>query len=361
MLESISRCCSLVILRAWSPDKSCKIYTLYKININVIHFVRCWPAFSDAASAVSIRVGTDQRASGGSVHKASQIINHASYVTIPAPNFDVSLIKVSKLLHKCIRRTYWVSPGHMLIKSLYAETTFTNDVTGGSVSLRRCSLVKGVFEPSAGRPSTVDLVQAVTRHHTQGCSITMRSICRIPRRSKKVSLLNKSQSLWRRRFPPTGSAVLTSGFGTTTEGGAASAHLLQVQVNIISEAECNRDYPRRITAQMVCAGVEAGGKDTCQGDSGGPLDHSNQLVGVVSWGAGCARARSPGVYSIVPALRQWLRMEQHQNKRVGGNRRSPKRNPSTSGVVRHDSHFRKSSVIRPGIERCALKGSEQAN
>ncbi|KAJ8880658.1 hypothetical protein PR048_017128 [Dryococelus australis] len=177
-------------------------------------------SISDAASAVSIRVGTDQRASGGSVHKASQIINHASYVTIPAPNFDVSLIKVA--------------------------TPFVY-----SASVKAIPLASSV--------------------------------------------------------PATGSAVLTSGFGTTTEGGAASAHLLQVQVNIISEAECNRDYPRRITAQMVCAGVEAGGKDTCQGDSGGPLVHSNQLVGVVSWGAGCARARSPGVYSNVPALRQWVR------------------------------------------------------
>ena len=51
---------------------------------------------------------------------------------------------------------------------------------------------------------------------------------------------------------------------------------------------------------MVCAGVEAGGKDSCQGDSGGPIvDSSTTLVGLVSWGEGCAEAGAPGVYTRV--------------------------------------------------------------
>ncbi|KAJ8869240.1 hypothetical protein PR048_030812 [Dryococelus australis] len=42
-------------------------------------------------------------------------------------------------------------------------------------------------------------------------------------------------------------------------------------------------------------------------------------------------------------------MEQHRNAR-SGETEYPRENPLTSGIVRHDSHLRKSRVARPGIE-----------
>ena len=36
------------------------------------------------------------------------------------------------------------------------------------------------------------------------------------------------------------------------------------------------------------------GKDTCQGDSGGPLVADDKLVGIVSFGDGCAKPGTPG-------------------------------------------------------------------
>jgi secreted trypsin-like serine protease len=67
---------------------------------------------------------------------------------------------------------------------------------------------------------------------------------------------------------------------------------------------------------MVCAGYPEGGVDTCQGDSGGPLfghaaDGSRRVVGVTSWGDGCAQPGRPGVYARVAdtKLREWVRSQ----------------------------------------------------
>ncbi|KAJ4336320.1 hypothetical protein N0V87_005471 [Didymella glomerata] len=108
--------------------------------------------------------------------------------------------------------------------------------------------------------------------------------------------------------PASGSTSTVAGWGTTSAGGSSPTTLRKVDVPIVSRATCRNNYSvSEITDTMFCAGVTAGGKDSCQGDSGGPIvDSSKTLIGLVSWGDGCAEAGKPGVYARVGALRSFI-------------------------------------------------------
>lgn len=112
-------------------------------------------------------------------------------------------------------------------------------------------------------------------------------------------------ALW---SPGRSSAI--SGWGRTSESDEDGSDALRAAtVGIIADATCGSLYGTDFrAASMLCAGNLAGGVDTCQGDSGGPLSAPGQdasgaplyrLVGVTSWGLGCARANAPGVYARV--------------------------------------------------------------
>jgi secreted trypsin-like serine protease len=110
-----------------------------------------------------------------------------------------------------------------------------------------------------------------------------------------------------------GSLEQVTGWGTTSwPGGTRSDTLQSATVPIVADSTCGSptvygtDFD---PATMVCAGEMAGGVDTCQGDSGGPMqapvgDGTYRLVGITSWGIGCALPNYPGVYTRVagPAL-----------------------------------------------------------
>jgi secreted trypsin-like serine protease len=89
------------------------------------------------------------------------------------------------------------------------------------------------------------------------------------------------------------------GWGRVAEGGPPSRYLMAATVPVVADADCATAYTRFSADSMVCAGYPQGGVDTCQGDSGGPMIAAGLLVGIASWGDGCARPGKPGVYTRV--------------------------------------------------------------
>ena len=99
-------------------------------------------------------------------------------------------------------------------------------------------------------------------------------------------------------------ALEAVGWGQT--GGGYPTVAEWVEVPFVDDEACSAAYQDAFDEQtMLCAGdLENGGVDTCDGDSGGPLmapddDGGQILVGIVSWGDGCAEPGNPGVYAEV--------------------------------------------------------------
>ena len=92
----------------------------------------------------------------------------------------------------------------------------------------------------------------------------------------------------------------------------SSPMLMQVGLTALANAKCDAvpDYAGRSAATTICAGSTVPGRDACSGDSGGPLTRAQGrervLVGVVSWGRGCALKGFPGIYTNVSAYRAWI-------------------------------------------------------
>jgi secreted trypsin-like serine protease len=116
-----------------------------------------------------------------------------------------------------------------------------------------------------------------------------------------------------------GERVEVAGWGTTTENGSPSDALLETSQTVISESQCinylfgsnvqpvNEQY---IGDWSLCAYDKVDQSDSCQGDSGGPLVYRGNglttLVGIVSWGPGCARVDQPAMYSNVSEIQPWI-------------------------------------------------------
>ncbi|XP_060643171.2 tissue-type plasminogen activator [Anolis sagrei] len=104
-----------------------------------------------------------------------------------------------------------------------------------------------------------------------------------------------------------------SGYGKHEEFSAFfSERLKEGHVRLYPDNLCTPEqlHNRTVTENMLCAGDTRQLDDACKGDSGGPLvclkDDRMILVGIVSWGVGCGKKDTPGVYTNVVRYLDWI-------------------------------------------------------
>lgn len=111
---------------------------------------------------------------------------------------------------------------------------------------------------------------------------------------------------------PIGTAVRALGWGDTRTTPRYPRELRMVDLNLVSIGLARRTYgtPRLNHRHLAAKGA---GKDTCGGDSGGPLfvegggtAGAPLLIGITSYGLGCARSGVPGIYANVGNYASWI-------------------------------------------------------
>lgn len=112
-----------------------------------------------------------------------------------------------------------------------------------------------------------------------------------------------------------GAHVYASGWGQAEEGKNRGFQPELTSVDLVA-ADCAEypEYDGQIQDYQLCATGRTPGDDadTCTGDSGGPLvlegRERPELVGIVSWGKGCYRENSAGIYIRIDHdhFRDWI-------------------------------------------------------
>lgn len=123
----------------------------------------------------------------------------------------------------------------------------------------------------------------------------------------------------------TPAAAIVTGWGEIEFNGERSNVLMKVDLNVVPHNECNRIFNSTIVnssdklslykgiedESQMCAHKES--QDACRDDSGGPIQIYHKIhycsytvVGVTSFGIGCATPEVPGVYTRVYHYLDWI-------------------------------------------------------
>ncbi len=109
------------------------------------------------------------------------------------------------------------------------------------------------------------------------------------------------------KFLEVGQLLTSAGWGYT-EFNVKSRDVIEVQLPVVSTANCQGFYAAPLVAGSICAGGRQ--KDVCSGDSGGPLwaNKGKKAIqlGVVSRGGECTQPAIPGIFAPVMKHLAWI-------------------------------------------------------
>lgn len=202
-----------------------------------------------------------------------------------------------------------------LLTAAHCESIFEKGITGGSLDVKaqvdlpqvEKSFVHPNYFPELASHDFA-LIKLKTAIKLDGESL------------KAIKIADKNHVA--QGFQSPGTVATVYGWGKTGEGwfDPSSQFLRKVEVPIVSNETANASgsYNGAVDESMIAAGFDEGKKDACQGDSGGPLVSQGAngeavLIGVVSWGHGCARAKKYGIYSKVSYAYDWIIKTVHDN------------------------------------------------
>lgn len=195
-----------------------------------------------------------------------------------------------------------------ILTAAHCKPLFNSKITGGSIKLRdskriQLKVLKSYVHPNYDTPESSNDFALLELVNPIDFS-TLKTLSAI---TIADSNLETSGGL------EEGTMATVLGWGVTRENGSQPSVMREVDVPLVSRERANAPgaYNGDINESMIAAGYDQGGKDSCQGDSGGPLvtknaDGSLTLIGVVSFGEGCARAKKFGIYSNVAYANEWI-------------------------------------------------------
>ncbi|XP_071379198.1 vitamin K-dependent protein C [Centroberyx affinis] len=108
-----------------------------------------------------------------------------------------------------------------------------------------------------------------------------------------------------------GTLTVVTGWGKDSiDSKHLSSALNVIKVPLVTHSVCARQMAHNISDNVLCAGILGQRMDACEGDSGGPMVTLYRdtwfLVGLVSWGEGCAREDKLGIYTKVSNYNGWI-------------------------------------------------------